>query len=347
MKKLNNKGFAISTMIYGILTIIIIILMSLLSIMRSSYNKKNAANDEIYQYLNKCTKKQVQLEKCYKMYVNQQDNFSCLEQYEKYTLCAGTNINTNLNRQYLNTVLKNKVENKENNIINDPNNKNRYIFIGDNPNNYIEIGNLTGRIISVETNGTIKVILNDNIISDFGISYNINVTAKDRWKNSTIYTNFEKKYKDFNNKNYFVEGDFNLLVFYENDNDIIKKLTTTTDHFASMFGLPTLSDYIYASGNHLNNTNLCYNENSNNKTLALFEKCSQKNWMAKETCSWTSNGDRNNNYIIYNKNGVSFKNSDDAASQECNKNMVIYLTNKTLLQGGEGTKEKPYIIELG
>ena len=57
MKKLNNKGFAISTMLYGILTIVVIILMMLLGIMRSSYNKENAATEEIYHYLNKCLSK--------------------------------------------------------------------------------------------------------------------------------------------------------------------------------------------------------------------------------------------------------------------------------------------------
>ena len=192
MKKLNNKGFAISTMLYGMLTIIVIVLMLLLNIMRSSYNKENAATDEIYYYLNKCVTKQIALEKCYKTYnLDPNDIKSCASEYEAYTACAGKNINTNLDKKYLNTTLINNASTKGSGIINDPTVNGRFIFIGENPNNYIDINGEKGRIISVEPSGSIKVLLTNGFNSVLDPNTTItNISVVGRWENSTLYNTF-------------------------------------------------------------------------------------------------------------------------------------------------------------
>lgn len=62
--KLNNKAFAASTILYGMLTISIILLMLILGIMRSNYtlNSKLVSNTETY--INSCIAEEIDLNKC-------------------------------------------------------------------------------------------------------------------------------------------------------------------------------------------------------------------------------------------------------------------------------------------
>ena len=50
--KLNNKGFAISTALYGLLTLFIIILMLLFEIMRTGSNNSKQVGEDIQKQLN-------------------------------------------------------------------------------------------------------------------------------------------------------------------------------------------------------------------------------------------------------------------------------------------------------
>ena len=51
LMKLNNKGFAISTALYGLLTLFIIILMIIFQIYRTESNSSKDLSDEIQKQL--------------------------------------------------------------------------------------------------------------------------------------------------------------------------------------------------------------------------------------------------------------------------------------------------------
>lgn len=63
--KLNNKGFAISTILYGILSLIIIILMLIFANMKASKDMTQDFVDGIEENLNNCINEEVLLENCY------------------------------------------------------------------------------------------------------------------------------------------------------------------------------------------------------------------------------------------------------------------------------------------
>ena len=63
--KLNNKGFAISTILYGILSLIIIILMLIFANMKASKDMTHDFVDGIEENLNNCINEEVLLENCY------------------------------------------------------------------------------------------------------------------------------------------------------------------------------------------------------------------------------------------------------------------------------------------
>lgn len=57
--KLNNKGFAISTVLYGLLALVILIIMLIFQVMRTSNNNSKALGQSITEELNACREKRV------------------------------------------------------------------------------------------------------------------------------------------------------------------------------------------------------------------------------------------------------------------------------------------------
>lgn len=64
MKKINNKAFAASTILYGILTMSIIILMLILATMKSSKDMNQELVEKTEYKLNNCVEKESELEQC-------------------------------------------------------------------------------------------------------------------------------------------------------------------------------------------------------------------------------------------------------------------------------------------
>lgn len=65
MIKLNNKGFAVSTILYGTLSLIIIILMLIFGIMKSSKDMNQELVKSVEDKMNKCAVSEAILEECY------------------------------------------------------------------------------------------------------------------------------------------------------------------------------------------------------------------------------------------------------------------------------------------
>ena len=88
MMRLNNKGFAVSTILYGILSLTIIILMMIFGLMKSSKDMNQELVESIEGHLNNCVLSEVELEECYF------DGGSC--NYQEYNSCTGREVETKL-----------------------------------------------------------------------------------------------------------------------------------------------------------------------------------------------------------------------------------------------------------
>lgn len=115
--KLNNKGFAISVILYSMIILIIGVLYLLLGILNTRHNLLKKTNDEVVDYIN-----------------NQGINTITGDRAEK----IGTN-------RIINTGELLYVSNNNN-----------YYFYGNDPHNYIEFNNETWRIIGVFSINNIK-----------------------------------------------------------------------------------------------------------------------------------------------------------------------------------------------
>lgn len=79
--KLNKKGFAISTVLYGLLALLILIVMLMFQIMRTNNNNSKSLGKEIQKELNYCRAKRIVYNECYAGECNtlQQDYTNCLK----------------------------------------------------------------------------------------------------------------------------------------------------------------------------------------------------------------------------------------------------------------------------
>lgn len=83
--KLNNKGFAISTILYGLLALLILIVMLIFQIMRTANNNNKELSESISNELNLCREYRIKYNNCPE---GSYDNSgSCLNADDDYTNC--------------------------------------------------------------------------------------------------------------------------------------------------------------------------------------------------------------------------------------------------------------------
>lgn len=359
MKKLNNKGFAISTMLYGILTMVILVLALILNIMRSSYNNENAATENITYYLNKCISKQVALETCYKEYDDDATNLkNCSDEYETYISCMGNGGSSSVtgNVVYLNKLPIDLADEKDTGLIIDSTvtNGTRYIYTGENPNNYVKFGSVMCRIISIETDGTVKAMVDTPYTAKFDNA--VNTTAANglsAWSNSTIFNLLRGKFDNLEYSSKLIKGKFYTGTVLESDSTksaLTSVKSESTSNYS--FGLPSLDDYLKASSNIKSSSSPTCNlsaTSSSSLTTALTN-CSKYNWMNKKagTCSWTMTGVVSESairkYITYNSSKTYAMTSP---TEQCLASMVIYFKSTTTIgEDGLGTSDSPFVVDL-
>ena len=370
MIKLNNKGFAISTMLYGILAVIILILYLILSIMSSSlYTKKQIVDDE-EKYINKCANRQVAVEKCFKTYNLESTPVSCLDEYDAYTACMGYE---NSNRYSSSTATIKEavidysdlysIANRNNTLVYDEarSGENRYVFVGSNPNNYIKIGSRVGRIISIENNGVARVILLNPVDSRIDVESGADISSQSglssetiRWKSSAAYNKLNQEYLKLEYKDKMVDSSFNIgsidptstpqsLLEIYNDSSIAK--------YNSVYGTITIEDYLKASANAHDHKYNCKVSGSPKLTLSQLNdashNCNKLNWLStlvgtNKAWTATSAGDLDLYYVL---NGTKIETSNYNSINKLY--LVVNLSPRlTVNTSGSGTSTNPYIISL-
>lgn len=352
MKRLNNKGFAISTMLYGILTMVVLILTLLLTIMQSSYNKENAAVENITYYLNKCMAKQVAVEDCFRTYNDNPSNpVSCYDEYEAYTSCLGSDstiISANNTERLSQLLFMNALGKGE--FVEDENIPNRYIYVGSNPTNYLKFGNKLARIISIEPDGKIKAMFVDKY-SNLQFDNNADIEAsngKNAWGNSALIAALKNKTAGISYSDLFVSGKFYTGTITENSTpkDAIDTiLGEAYENENYKVGVISLYDYVKAS-----KSASCDLKSTSGTIYDMLLPCRSENWLLTENngCSWsttgiTSSGKIDKYFTMDSTNTNKYSKKDP--NEKCEAALVFYLASNTIVdKSGLGTNTKPYII---
>ena len=120
--------------------------------------------------------------------------------------------------------------------------------------------------------------------------------------------------------------------------DTVERTTTWTGYI----GLPYPTDYAYASGENICETNMVKQDSSD----AYI--CENNNWMFKSIWYWTLSPfarSANSRYVWY-VNGDGDVNNSNAASGGA-VFPAIYLKSNVIIESGTGTSSNPYILKAG
>ena len=218
----------------------------------------------------------------------------------------------------------------------------RYIYKGANPNNYITFSGETWRIISVESDNTIKIMRNESIGDMVW-----DETDSNNWvRPATLNTYLNGEYLEglsYNDK--VVSHNFSIGRVTNDNNDLADQINDENGTtWNGKVGLITASEYLRANTNTAQcETNMLNNDNR--------ETCLTTNWMYGAVPSggymWTISPNASTSHDVF---CVSLVGTLGLLNLSFNGNIsygvvpVLYLSSDITLQG-EGTSSNPYVIE--
>ena len=220
----------------------------------------------------------------------------------------------------------------------------RYFFTGGSPNNYITFnGEKAGwRIISVECDGTIKIMRISNIEYQYwDISNNNNWSrpaSLNTYLNNTYYNGLNST-----TKSQIIAKDWSIGAVTDNNNNMSAQISNENSKlWKGNIALPTMSEYLRTNSD----INKCktfrlYRNNYNNCKNTTWMYISFENW-------WTLSPYNNNSVNILGVSSNGYIGIDTAVSDsgQLGVHPTLYLSSDIKITGGTGTKSDPYEISL-
>ncbi len=214
----------------------------------------------------------------------------------------------------------------------------RYFFKGANPNNYITFNDEDWRIISVECDGTIKIVRDvviENIMWDtYGSNNWARPAALNSYLNSTYLNSLNSA-----SKRQIISHDFSIGGVTRNNNDLAGQVNDENNKtWNGKIALPTASEYLRT------------NSNSNCKTLSSnngnYETCKNTTWMYVINIDywWTlsaSASDIDDVFFVTNY-GAVFNNYPYYTGSAARP--TLYLSSEVQITGGDGSQSNPYTL---
>ena len=214
----------------------------------------------------------------------------------------------------------------------------RYFYKGANPNNYITFSGETWRIISVESDNTIKIMKNESIGNMSWDNTNSNNWARPADLNT--YLNGEYL-EGLSQADKVVSHNYSIGAVTFNNNDLADQINDENGTtWNSKVGLITASEYLRAN----TNTAQCETFSLNNDN---YSTCHSTNWMYGAVPSggrmWTISPNASNSNVVFSVIDRGHLSRTNALSRY-GVVPVLYLSSDITLQG-EGTEASPYQIE--
>ena len=222
----------------------------------------------------------------------------------------------------------------------------RYFYKGTNPNNYVTFNDEQAgwRIISIEPDGTIKIIKDKDINSNNGFtgewddklySNTWDKTTLNKYLNETYYNSLTEVAKD-----QIVLHDWSIGImesYYENMLDQVN--AENSIKWQGKIALITVSEYL-----RTNSDNNCLPINKYNSNFRPYNDnlCLDTTWISDHRGSWTLTKKRdpyNESLPIY----YSTTLSTEIISMFIHP--VLYLSSDIKITGGDGSQSNPYTIE--
>ncbi len=324
--KLNNKGFAFSTMLYGALSLIIVVLLLVFNLLKSNNNETYYYSSIIEENLNKCIEEEIALENCYSSGINNCDTTS-------YYACIGFKNNTVVEGIRALEFFKDKVVSTGNGLYELSNGN--LIFKGTSVNNYIQYSGDVWRIVSIEADGALKIAY-----TKYGKSLKWDADGSDEWKNSSLNNELNNIfYNTLQNNSIIDERVWKIGRIYDVVTTIDemleqeKQVIYSSADGAGAVGLLNASDYINAS------LNLSCSTDVLNSTSCSSWLSSYGGWVLN--ASNLIDGEQASAYYFRVGNKLTKK----VVTEADNVIPVIYLKSSVKIISGDGTSSNPYVLE--
>ncbi len=215
----------------------------------------------------------------------------------------------------------------------------RYFYKGKNPNNYVTFNNEAAgwRIISVEADGTIKIMRNTSIGNrvwdSSGGAYGNNNWARpaslNTYLNSTYYNGLNTTAQG-----QVVAKDFSIGAVTYNDTNLSNTISNeNSKKWNGKVALATTSEYIRSNSNQSScgTMNQVYSSTS----------CGNTTWMNNSTYWWTLSPYSGYSYgVFYVGSGIGLK----YAGTSRGVRPVVYLSAEVQITGGDGSQNNPYTL---
>lgn len=259
--------------------------------------------------------------------------------YLPFLTCKG-----NYEPKYLKDIVKEVKQDEYGNGVYTINNE--LVYRGDDVNNYVSFNNQLWRIVKVDSEGDIKLVLAKYTEDSYAWDKAYNSEKKESVGITTDYlhTNIRKVLNEYYESNFDNDSKAkivskNLCVgkyektdpFNKETENYSKEKECSIIKENEKIGLLTATDYQNAS------------LDTNCITLKSKE-CGNYNYLSSgDINTWLLNSSSRNTYkVLLLSNKVI---NESNASNKKKVNPVIYLTNKSIVMQGDGTLEKPYIIK--
>ena len=219
----------------------------------------------------------------------------------------------------------------------------RYFFTGANPNNYVTFNGETAvwRIISIECDGTIKIMRDASIVNmlwDASGNYGNNNWARPAYLNTYLNETYLNRLSS-EAQSQIVASDYSIgAVTYRNNDlaDQVNDENSTT--WNGKIALPTVSEFLRT------------NSNSNCKTFINFDDnystCRNTTWMFNSVLWWTLSprSGTSDNVLYVDSDGSLFYSNAAAGIGYIAVRPAITLSSEVQITGGTGTESDPYIL---
>ena len=328
--KLNNKGFAFSTLLYGLLAVITLLLAIIFASYKNSYDETFYYSALTEETLNKCIDQEMALENCYRSgssYCNKSAYYSCLG-YDDTTYASS--------KESFKDKLMTLISDNSSNFKEVSGANLKYMFQGTNVNNYVTFSGMLWRVVGITATGEIKLVLSptsakylwDNSSSvewsNSSLKNYLNNDFLGSLSNTEVITNYQWPVGKIDESNVTTASKSNIL-----------SLENATKYQAKV-GLLSPSDVAFASGNSCTASSKIFNDTT----------CATS-WISE---TWFLNSSTSSQKSAYYLNKTESKMNYERFSSNT-KHLIlpsIYLSNsvQSVVNLGNGTVISPYVIEV-
>ena len=216
----------------------------------------------------------------------------------------------------------------------------RYFYRGKNPNNYITFNNETWRIVSIESDGTIKIIRNESIGDRVWDSSNSNNWVRPSSLNTYLNGTYLTSTLNSAAQSQIVAKDWSIGPVTWANNDLKGQINDeNSQKWNGKVALITMSEYIRSNNNQSNCKTLLQNQNNPSD-------CTNTTWMFNNDYWWTLSSHVDNSsrvFAIY-PSGYG-PNSHGAMNTTTAIRPSVYLSSDIKITGGNGSSSSPYQIK--